>query len=81
MVNSTSIRSQKPLNFPPGSGRIPDSWGVTATPRDHGLGRCDPSGSWFASTTKWLAPVPSENRSRCTLPYRRQPTFSSLATG
>ncbi len=40
-------------------------------------GGCSPSGSWFASETKWLAQDLNDNNSQCTLAYWHQPTFSS----
>ena len=40
-------------------------------------GGCVPSGSWFAGETKWLAQDLNGDRSRCTLAYWHQPTFSS----
>jgi acid phosphatase type 7 len=43
-------------------------------------GGCTPTGSWFASETKWLAQDLNEDHSRCTLAYWHQPTFSSTAT-
>ncbi len=43
-------------------------------------GGCTPTGSWFASETKWLAHDLSEDHNRCTLAYWHQPTFSSTAS-
>jgi hypothetical protein len=43
-------------------------------------GGCSPSGSWFASETKWLTHDLSQDRARCTLAYWHQPTFSSTAS-
>lgn len=43
-------------------------------------GGCSPTGSWFASETKWLAQDLNQNHARCTLAYWHQPTFSSTAT-
>ena len=43
-------------------------------------GGCSPTGSWFASETKWLAQDLNDNRARCTLAYWHQPTFSSTAS-
>ena len=43
-------------------------------------GGCSPTGSWFAGETKWLAQDLNENRSRCTLAYWHQPTFSPTAS-
>jgi len=42
-------------------------------------GGCSPTGSWFASETKWLAQDLNEDHSRCTLAYWHQPTFSSTS--
>ena len=42
-------------------------------------GGCDPNGEWFAGETKWLAEDLANNRSRCTLAYWHQPTFSGEA--
>jgi acid phosphatase type 7 len=43
-------------------------------------GGCTPTGSWFASETKWLTQDLNEDHSRCTLAYWHQPTFSSTAS-
>jgi hypothetical protein len=43
-------------------------------------GGCNPSGSWLASETKWLAQDLSQDHSHCTLAYWHQPTFSSTAS-
>ena len=43
-------------------------------------GGCSPTGSWFASETRWLAQDLSENHASCTLAYWHQPTFSSAAS-
>jgi hypothetical protein len=42
-------------------------------------GGCDPSGTWFASETQWLADDLNHNHNRCILAYWHQPTFSSTA--
>ena len=43
-------------------------------------GGCSPTGSWFASETKWLAQDLNADHAACTLAYWHQPTFSSTAT-
>ncbi len=43
-------------------------------------GGCSPTGSWFASETRWLAQDLDANRARCTLAYWHQPTFSATNT-
>lgn len=43
-------------------------------------GGCSPTGSWFASETKWLAQDLNQDHARCTLAYWHQPTFSSTAS-
>ena len=43
-------------------------------------GGCSPTGSWFASETKWLAQDLNGDHAACTLAYWHQPTFSSTAT-
>lgn len=42
-------------------------------------GGCSPSGSWFASETKWLANDLTQDHSPCTLAYWHQPTFSATS--
>jgi hypothetical protein len=43
-------------------------------------GGCSPTGSWFASETRWLAQDLNQDHSRCTIAYWHQPTFSSTAS-
>ena len=43
-------------------------------------GGCSPTGTWFASETKWLAQDLNQDHARCTLAYWHQPSFSSTAT-
>ncbi len=64
----------------------PRSTGVPRPPTHAGgagayePGGCSPTGTWFASETKWLTRDLNENRARCTLAYWHQPTFSSTAS-
>jgi acid phosphatase type 7 len=43
-------------------------------------GGCSPTGTWFASETKWLAQDLNADHAACTLAYWHQPTFNSTAT-
>jgi hypothetical protein len=43
-------------------------------------GGCSPTGTWFASETKWLAQDLNADHAACTLAYWHQPAFSSTAT-
>jgi hypothetical protein len=43
-------------------------------------GGCNPTGTWFARQTSWLARDLAGNHARCTLAYWHQPTFSSTAS-